>query len=566
MSTGLNASLSLSLPLTTSVVPVSSAGSSTATFTRATAATVFDWESILKTPISGEVRFQGARRVQNLVGNPEAVNAWTLGNSAVVTTGIADPVGGTSAFQVDLPTQSAAFGGSSSAFAGNGGSIPQNGTGRATAFVRGDSGGTITLSEASAGNYGETLNVTTAWTRISTSNFTCAASGTQLYGFFRKTGDLSRIYIWHPQLENTTGQSNNNPAEYVSRGVLSSPFQGAMVDGVQYFATQNGNTVASNVVTAGTGAAIASSVLLGYLSEEARTNNVIQNRDFTNAAWVKTTMTAAKDQVGIDGTASAASSLLATAGNATAAQTITIAAVNRPFSVYVKRLTGTGNIDLAQDGASFTTQSVANDGLWHRVTLVASQLNPVLTIRLVTNGDKIAVDYAMLEDSGGSATSNNIAGSPIATTTVAVTRNKDVDTFLTSGNVLGTAGTAYAEVTGNASAAVTFLELSSASNRPALAVNASNQFVINDGTTGTTTPALTPSSTPQKIASVWSGSTMKGFVAGVAGTGVAFDGDMNLGASMQIGGGNNGANNINGTIRNVKIWTVALADAQIAGL
>jgi hypothetical protein len=154
-----------------------------------------------------------------------------------------------------------------------------------------------------------------------------------------------------------------------------------------------GTGVARSTYTELTGAAY-----LGYLSEEARTNNCIQNRDFTNAAWVKTTMTAALDQVGIDGVANSASSLLATAGNATAAQTVTIAAVNRPFSVYVKRLVGTGNIDLAQDGASFTTQSVANDGLWHRCTLVANQLNPVLTIRLATNADKIAVDYAMLED------------------------------------------------------------------------------------------------------------------------------------------------------------------------
>src|SRR5260221_7635101 len=119
---------------------------------------------------------------------------------------------------------------------------------------------------------------------------------------------------------------------------------------------------------------------LGYLGEEGRTNNCLWNRDFTNAAWVKTTMTAAKDQTGIDGSGNSASSLLATAGNALAAQTITIAAVNRPFSVYVKRLVGTGNIDLAQDGATFTNQTVANDAAWHRVTLVASQLNPVLTI------------------------------------------------------------------------------------------------------------------------------------------------------------------------------------------
>jgi hypothetical protein len=39
------------------------------------------------------------------------------------------------------------------------------------------------------------------------------------------------------QLEDVTGQSVQTPAEYVSTNVLSSPFHGAMVDGVKYFDT-----------------------------------------------------------------------------------------------------------------------------------------------------------------------------------------------------------------------------------------------------------------------------------------------------------------------------------------
>ena len=39
------------------------------------------------------------------------------------------------------------------------------------------------------------------------------------------------------QIENITGQSISLPAEYVSTNVLSSPFHGAMVDGVKYFDT-----------------------------------------------------------------------------------------------------------------------------------------------------------------------------------------------------------------------------------------------------------------------------------------------------------------------------------------
>jgi hypothetical protein len=45
---------------------------------------------------------------------------------------------------------------------------------------------------------------------------------------------------------------------------ISSPFQGANVDGIQYYATQNGNSVSSNVVTEATGAALNSTLNQGY--------------------------------------------------------------------------------------------------------------------------------------------------------------------------------------------------------------------------------------------------------------------------------------------------------------
>lgn len=303
---------------------------------------------------------------------------------------------------------------------------------------------------------------------------------------------------------------------------------------------------------------------LGYLAEEARTNNVIQNRDFTNAAWVKTTCTAAKDQVGIDGSAAAASSLLAIAGNALAAQTIVIAAVNRPFSVYIKRLTGTGNIDLAQDGVSFTTQTIANDGLYHRCTLVASQLNPVLTIRIVTNADKIAVDYAGLEDTGGSAAA--FPTSPIATTAVAVTRNADVLTYPSAGNWNTGAGTVYAEVNCPLNTAIARVVADAGSASFALNKNSSaapTTILTNDGTTSAITAATTSAVNVEKWAATWSGAIETIYLNGGGAITAAFDGSMNMGANIAVGG-IAGANSLNGTIRAIKIWTSALTPAQVA--
>lgn len=305
---------------------------------------------------------------------------------------------------------------------------------------------------------------------------------------------------------------------------------------------------------------------LGYLDEEARTNNVIQNRDFTNVAWVMSNMTPLKDQVGIDGTVNSASRITATAGNATAAQTVTIAAVNRPFSVYVKRLVGTGNIDLAQDGATFTNQTVANDGLWHRVTLVASQLNPALTIRLVTSGNSIAVDYAMLEDSGAAARTFPL--SPIATTTVAVTRNRDVLTYPTAGNVSGTTGAAYAEITSALPASVIDATIlgtySGTGGNPIQIISSANTVGVYDGASqagALLTPRPTPAIT--KVGTNWSGAASAGFVNGTTGAG-SFDGDLNLGANIAVGDNVSTALvSINGTVKNARLWLTAIPTAQM---
>lgn len=57
----------------------------------------------------------------------------------------------------------------------------------------------------------------------------------------------------------------------------------------------------------------------GLLIEEARTNTLLQSRDMTQAAWVKTDVTPTRNQVGIDGVANTAT--LLTEGSAGTAQT-----------------------------------------------------------------------------------------------------------------------------------------------------------------------------------------------------------------------------------------------------
>lgn len=160
--------------------------------------------------------------------------------------------------------------------------------------------------------------------------------------------------------------------------------------------------------------------LLGMRWEmEQRTNLALWNRDLTNAAWVSTNGTPLKNQVGLDGVANSASSFTATVGNATCLQSITSASAARVTSFYLKRLTGTGAVNITQDNGT-TWTAVTLTSAWQRFQITATLANPVIGIRVVTSGDSVALDFAQHE-SGSSA-----ASSPIPTTSASVIRQPDV--------------------------------------------------------------------------------------------------------------------------------------------
>jgi hypothetical protein len=160
----------------------------------------------------------------------------------------------------------------------------------------------------------------------------------------------------------------------------------------------------------------------GLLIEEARGNRLFWNRDATQTQWVKTNVTAAKDQTGIDGVANAASSLTATANDGTCIQTITLAAGNRTCSVFLKRITGTGNIQVTLDGSTYSTVELS-DTLWYRIVLSGSVTNPTVGIRLAVSGDAVAMDYGQVEDA-------TAVSSPILTTSATVIRSADIPDIL----------------------------------------------------------------------------------------------------------------------------------------
>lgn len=303
----------------------------------------------------------------------------------------------------------------------------------------------------------------------------------------------------------------------------------------------------------------------GYLAQGSRINSAIFARDMTNAAWVKTTMTAVKNAMGIDGVASSATTLTATAGNALALQTLTEAATSRSYAPWIRRVSGSGAVQVTQDGTTWTTVTVTST--WSRVAdLVVSQLNPVFGIRLVDNGDSVAVDMNQLE-------AGTFASTPIPTTVAAATRNADVLTYPFSGNADATVGTAYAEAGTlyTAYPASTAIVAFGAFNQgPILGVNgnAVTTQTIRDGTNVVTKTGISSLATAsRKRASSWGGAGMLITGDGASAQSGSFDGDI---GSTAIGVGylpsaGAGAEWF-GTLKNIRIWQQQFTAAQLQAI
>jgi hypothetical protein len=224
-------------------------------------------------------------------------------------------------------------------------------------------------------------------------------------GLEQYTGDgESGIFIWGAQLE-----LGSTATEYFPTNIGEPRFDWASTD-----STGAGTIADPRVIPLR-----ANPTSNGILIEEARTNRLLWNRDATQTEWVKTNITAAKDQTGIDGVANAASSLTATDDNGTCIQTITLGAGNRTGSVYLKRLTGTGNIQVTLDGSTYSTVELS-DTEWYRIVLSGSVTNPTVGIKIAVDGDAVAMDYGQVEDGLGVST-------PILTTDSTATRAAEVN-------------------------------------------------------------------------------------------------------------------------------------------
>lgn len=547
------------------LIPRKAYGGGTPTFTRATTATVVDFEGRLVTVPLGATREQGARFVRNYT--TDNVAAWGVQSGVTITSGVADKFGGTLAFTItatapgsfvfDQPVPAV-------------GERVQN-----SMYVRRRTGS----GSVSMGRGGQDLHttittaITTDWRLIAADPLTYSSGGSYIGFILGASGDA--IDVCFPLSERPTGQTNQNVSERVSRGTLAAPYHGAGIDGVKYFTTENGNTVASNVVTEATGAAIADSTLKGYLSEPAGTQILATAdiRDMTTASWtLGATLTRARTSVGYDGVANSATRLTGGAVAATNRITATTvaAASSRTYSAAVKRVTGTGPVLITQDNFATSTDISSSlvNGSWVIVSLTQSQLNAVYGFQVSTSTDAIDVDCNQFE-AGAVASSRMLA--------TGAARNADVLSFTSSGNFNGTTGTIYAEgtiadLTSGLAFFATWNYADGGGNagvilRANITSGKGDLFSGGNGATSQVTTAnSTAINTTCKIAASFSGTTASVCLNGGAVVTGTFSPPLIQPTTMYVGG-NAGANQqVGGTVAAIRLYSRALSAAQLIAM
>lgn len=132
--------------------------------------------------------------------------------------------------------------------------------------------------------------------------------------------------------------------------------------------------------------------------EMARTNAIVAPSDFSNAAWVKTTLTltpGVADPMG----GNSANTLTASGVNANALQTLSAgSSIARTNSIWLRRRTGVGIVGVSDpQNSAWVTQALTPDWQPFKVTGAASTLRKH-GLLIAVNGDAVDVFLAQQDD------------------------------------------------------------------------------------------------------------------------------------------------------------------------
>lgn len=267
----INNKLGFSAALVNSIIPFRGELDS---FSRASGATVKDFEGLVKTIDINEARFVGARRVKNIgeiIHNLTKALDWVVSYVDAHTIRIvATPNSGTGILI-----------GSGTIAANDGRRV------RGNIEIRLISGSIAGSNFNMYRGHGAATSVITHAipTDGSWGTITVDAIDVDIPGNIGIIDDQVVqdyvIEVRNLQYEDVAGQINENPSEYVSIGAEVLPYHGANVDSVKYFRFENGNTVLNNVVTKTPGPVILKSILKGIIIEDISSNYADTNEPYT---------------------------------------------------------------------------------------------------------------------------------------------------------------------------------------------------------------------------------------------------------------------------------------------
>jgi hypothetical protein len=344
--------------------------------------------------------------------------------------------------------------------------------------------------------------------------------------------------------------------------------------------TVSRNTTATRVNSSGLIESVASGVpridWLGQscpalLVEASGQNQALWSRDLSvSGTWAASGITAVRNAVGADGAASGATTLTSTAASATITQNISHASQSRIFSAYMRRVSGTGQIQLTTNGGTN----------WQTVTLTSAfapfnsgaqtVASGQVGIRMIASGDVIEVDFTQAEV-------GPVPTSPITTTIAAVSRAADVISAsgaLVSGLIGQTEGTIYAEVDYKSIATTkSIIAINDGTSNNRIQVRFASTTVFNlriviggvdNDYNVTISPALSASGS-FKVALAYK---QNDYVLAVNGSLYASTASRNVPACTNLILGNSGFTSefLNDRLRAAALYTTRLTDAQLAEL
>lgn len=355
-----------------------------------------------------------------------------------------------------------------------------------------------------------------------------------------------------------------------------------------------------------------SGVYLGYLAERASTNLCLQSQALDNASWAtKNLVTITADATAAPDGTTTADKVVETAfsGGHFVAQSITKAASALPYTAtcYMKQAERTwgwlqiddgtnGNaifFNLATGavgsnsvvGTGFTSVSAsvtqAANGFWRCIVTATS--TTATTIRFViaaTTADTV-LSYLGVAGSGIFAWGAQLeqlgfATSYIPTTTGAVTRNADMLTYPSSGNVQSQ-GAMYAEIAGIPSVTtnqpvILQVDDGTSNNRiTGIQLGASGKILFAIVSGGVTQASISDAATDKRGTSYKQGCVFSG-ANNFQAQNAVIEGTADLSATIptvttiRIGGYVSGGFETNGTIKNVRIWQQALGSSQLQAI